>query len=157
MLWNFCRKLSELPGEKAAKREYGLPTEAQWEYACRAGTTTRWYSGDDDAGLVDVAWFSKNAGGMTHPVGQKGANAWGLYDTHGNVWEWCQDWFDASYYSRSPSDDPPGPAEGSDRVSRGGGWDGCAGRCRSAFRQGCSPGFRGDVQGFRVCMVPADK
>ena len=96
----FCGRLSELAGEKAAKRRYALPTEAQWEYACRAGTTTRWYSGDEVAGLDQVAWFGKNAGGMTHAVGQKAPNAWGLYDMHGNVWQWCQDSFDKGYYTR---------------------------------------------------------
>ena len=81
----FCRRLSAMPAERAARRVYRLPTEAEWEYACRAGTTTRWYCGDDEAGLVDVAWFNKNAGRMTHPVGEKKPNAWGLYDMHGNV------------------------------------------------------------------------
>ena len=116
----FCRKLSALPGEKAAKRRYGLPTEAQWEHACRAGTTTRWYAGDNQAGLVDVAWFNTNSGGQTHPVGGKKPNAWGLYDMHGNVWEWCQDWYDKEYYARSPIDDPAGPPGGSFRGMRGG-------------------------------------
>ena len=149
----FCRKLSELPGEKAAKRRYGLPTEAQWEYACRAGTTTRWYSGDDEAGLVDVAWFDKNAGGQTHPVGQKKPNAWGLYDMHGNVWEWCQDWYDREYYAKSPTDDPAGPSGGSDRVLRGGSWNVHAGGCRSANRIKGGPGLRNDNLGLRVSLV----
>ena len=153
----FCRRLSELPGEKAAKRRYGLPTEAQWEYACRAGTTTRWYSGDDEARLGDVAWFNRNAGGQTHPVGQKRANAWGLYDMHGNVWEWCQDWYDEDYYAKSPTDDPAGPPGGSYRVVRGGGWDYPAWYCRSAYRNNFGPGYRYYGLGFRVSQVLADK
>ena len=153
----FCRRLSELPGEKAAKRRYGLPTEAQWEYACRAGTTTRWYSGDDEAGLVAVAWFNTNAGGQTHPVGQKPANAWGLYDMHGNVWEWCQDWYDKDYYANSPMDDPSGPLGGSVRVVRGGSWYGPAKGCRSACRHGIGSGERHHCVGLRVSLVPAEK
>jgi formylglycine-generating enzyme required for sulfatase activity len=83
----FCRRLSALPVERDAGRVYRLPSEAEWEYACRAGTTTRWCFGDDEARLADVAWFNKNSGGMTHPVGQKRANAWGLYDMYGNAWQ----------------------------------------------------------------------
>ncbi len=153
----FCRKLSALPGEKAAKRRYGLPTEAQWEHACRAGTTTRWYAGNDEAGLGDVAWFASNVGGQTHRVGQKHANAWGLYDMHGNVWEWCQDWYDKEYYAKSPVDDPGGPPTGSHRVFRGGGWNVVAGGCRSAYRDHFVPGFRYFNLGFRASLVPADK
>jgi hypothetical protein len=149
----FCRRLSELPGEKAAKRRYGLPTEAQWEHACRAGTTTRWYSGDDEARLGDVAWFNKNAGGQTHPVGQKRANAWGLYDMHGNVWEWCQDWYNAYYYKESPMDDPAGPPGGSIRVKRGGSWIDPARNCRSARRGSNEPGYRDNNLGFRASQV----
>ena len=152
----FCRKLSKLPAEKAAKRRYSLPTEAQWEYACRAGTKTRLYSGDDDAGLVDVAWFSTNAGGQTHPVGQKKPNAWGLYDMHGNVWQWCQDWYDKDYYwyEKLAIDDPTGPSGGSFRVLRGGTWDYNAGICRSAVRSYTTPEDRSNHTGFRVCYVP---
>ena len=136
--WNdaveFCRRLSEFSREKAAERHYALPTEAQWEHACRAGTTTRWYAGDIEAGLGDVAWFNNNAGGQTHPVGQKRANAWGLYDMHGNVWEWCQDWYDGGYYAKSPADDPVGSPGGPRRVLRGGAWIHAAWLGRSAVR-----------------------
>ncbi len=131
---DFCRKLLESPGEEAAGRKYGLPTEAQWEHACRAGTTTRWYSGGDEPGLVDVAWFNKNAVGQTHSVGQKLPNAWGLYDMHGNVWDWCQDRDDKENYTNAPTDDPAGPADGAGRVFRGGCWDDPAYHCRSAYR-----------------------
>jgi formylglycine-generating enzyme required for sulfatase activity len=145
----FCRRLSELPGERAAKRRYGLPTEAQWEHTCRAGTTTRWDSGDDEAGLVDVAWSVANAGGQTHPVGEKKPNTWGLYDMHGNVWDWCQDWFEKDYYAKSPTDDPAGSSAGSGRVYRGGS------ELQAAFR--ISGSRAGADIGFRVSLVLADK
>jgi formylglycine-generating enzyme required for sulfatase activity len=151
----FCRKLSEVPAEKAEKRRYGLPSEAQWEHACRAGTTTRWYFGDDKAGFADVAWFLSNAGGQTHPVGQKRANAWGLYDMCGNVWQWCLDWYDMDYYAMSTTDDPAGPPGGLRRVRRGGGYIYGAERCRSAARLSLAPGERAENVGFRVLMVQA--
>ena len=129
----FCEKLSALVEERAAGRKFRLPTEAEWEYACRAGTTTRFSFGDDPAGLANCAWFAENASGLPRPVGQKRPNAWGLYDMHGNMPEWCADWYAKDYYEKSPVDDPEGPATGSGRVTRGGGWFNTAG-FRSADR-----------------------
>ena len=147
----FCRRLSAMPAERAARRVYRLPTEAEWEYACRAGTTTRWYSGDDEAALRECAWFDANSGGTTHPVGEKKPNAWGLYDMHGNVWQWCSDWFSADYYKQSPPCDPPGPAAGFGRVIRGGRFDFVASECRSAaFTTSTRPRTRTYNFGFRV-------
>ena len=144
-----------LPGGEG---EFRLPTEAQWEYACRAGSTTKYCFGDDETTLGDYAWYSANSDSKTHPVGQKKPNAWGLYDMHGNVWEWCQDWYDSGYYAKSPEDDPTGPATGPCRVIRGGGWgSGVAGGCRSAGRRYTGPGHRSEDLGFRVSRVPADK
>jgi formylglycine-generating enzyme required for sulfatase activity len=144
----FCRKLSALPEEKAAGHVYRLPTDAEWEYACRAGTTTEYCFGDDENQLGDYAWYDENSGDRTHPVGQKKPNAWGLYDMHGNVWEWCQDW-----YADLPAGavtDPTGPSTGSDRVSRGGCWIYGSDNCRSANRIRNSPGRRSGILGFRV-------
>ena len=144
----FCRKLSELPAEKAAGNVYRLPTEAQWEYACRAGTTTKFSFGDDDSGLGDYAWHSENSDKKPHPVGSKLPNAWGLYDMHGNVSEWCQDWY-VDYPSGSVTD-PSGATSGSLRVFRGGSWGSTAGSCRSAYRLRYLPSFRSSGLGFRV-------
>jgi formylglycine-generating enzyme required for sulfatase activity/predicted Ser/Thr protein kinase len=137
--------------------KFQLPTEAQWEYACRAGSKTKYCFGDDTSKLGEYAWYEANSGGKTHPVGEKKPNAWGLYDMHGNVWEWCQDWFDVGYYAKSPVDDPTGAAGGSSRVGRGGCWGYPAERCRSAHRDGGLPGFRHSYLGLRVALVPANK
>jgi len=152
--WNdaqeFCRKLSALPEERQAGVVYRLPTEAEWEYACRAGTTSRYAFDEPEESLVNYAWYKTNSDSKTHPVGTLKPNAWGLYDMHGNVWEWCQDWYDAEYYGTSPIDDPRGPAEGSDRVNRGGSWYYDASHCRSAYRSRLGPGYRRDFRGFRL-------
>jgi len=144
----FCRRLSELPEEKAAGHVYRLPTEAEWEYACRAGTTTAFSFGDSESDLEEYAWYDENSEDTTHPVGQKKPNAWGLYDMHGNVWERCQDWH--GKYPSGPVTDPTGPSSGSSRVSRGGCWSGDPQRCRSAIRDLSSPGYRYYYMGFRV-------
>jgi len=148
----FCRKLTER--ERSAGRlpegyEYTLPTEAQWEYACRAGTTGQ-YGGDGN--LDDMGWYRQNSGNTTHPVGQKQANAWGLYDMHGNVWEWCLDWY--GNYPGGSVRDPTGPASGTGRVGRGGGWGSYAIGCRSAFRSGGVSGYRFNGLGFRLALAP---
>jgi formylglycine-generating enzyme required for sulfatase activity/serine/threonine protein kinase len=156
--WNdavaFCRKLSEMADERAAARLYRLPTEAEWEYACRAGTTTKWACGDDDKTLGDFAWFGGKTGGQTQPVGQKLPNAWGLHDMHGNVWEWCGDWYGA--YAAGAAADPIGPEVGSVRGPRGGCWSDSASSCRSANRLGRDPSFRLDRLGFRLAMSPSE-
>ena len=101
-----------------------------------------------DSLLRQYAWYDENSGGQTHPVGQKKPNAWGLYDMHGEVWEWCADWYDADYYAKSPADDPTGPANGADRVDRGGHWRRFAGKCRSACRGHVPPQSRGSFLKF---------
>ena len=151
----FCRRLSELPAEKAAGNVYRLPTEAEWEYACRAGTTTKYSFGDDESELGDYAWYGVNSDQKTHPVGSKKPNAWGLYDMHGNVFEWCQDRY-GDYPSGSVTD-PTGPAVGSFRVSRGGSWLYSAGSCRSAYRGRDYPSDCSLNLGFRVSLSPSGK
>lgn len=155
----FCDKLGALPDERAAGRTYRLPTEAEWEYACRAGTTTVFHYGDDlDAykanfcGLIYAAYGKAGAGPFlrrTAPVGDYKANAFGLYDMHGNVQEWCQDW----YTTTSPAVDPQGPAQGGERVLRGGGWPHSGKAVRSAMRNKLAPDERHYSAGLRVVMV----
>ena len=131
-----------------------LPTEAEWEYACRAGTTTEYSFGDDAARLGEYAWFGNNSDQQTQPVGTKMPNAWGLYDMHGNVWEWCQDYYNSGYYKQSPEVDPAGPSMASYRVFRGGSWGHGAANCRSACRISITPDFRLNDLGFRLALGP---
>ncbi len=167
--WNdavaFCKWLSKKEG-----KTYRLPTEAEWEYACRAGTTTRYYSGDDPETLAKVGnvadatakakfpdWkytIKANDGYVfTAPVGKFKPNAFGLYDMHGNAWQWCADWYGAEYYATSPADDPTGPDSGDDRVLRGGSWFDGPYATRSAGRYWISPDVRNDIAGFRVART----
>ncbi|MFO0819021.1 MAG: SUMF1/EgtB/PvdO family nonheme iron enzyme [Pirellulales bacterium] len=129
-----------------------LPTEAEWEYACRAGTTTEYCFGDEESELGEYAWYGANSRGQTQPVGAKRPNTWGLHDMHGNVWEWCADWYER--YAAGEAVDPPGPKKGSDRVLRGGCWSDSSRYCRSAYRRRGSPGYRYADLGFRVSLVP---
>jgi formylglycine-generating enzyme required for sulfatase activity len=130
---------------------YRLPTEAEWEYAARAGTT-----GDfgGNGVVTDMGWIKDISGGRPQPVGQKRANAWGLHDLHGNVWEWVQDWFASDYYERGVNTDPPGPATGNRRVVRGGSWSGIAVNARSASRDDPFPDSRYSNIGFRLARTP---
>jgi formylglycine-generating enzyme required for sulfatase activity len=153
----FCQALSQKTGKTAR-----LPTEAEWEYACRARTRTRFTFGDDDAGLAEYGWCEGNCDGKTHPVGQKRPNAFGLFDMHGNACEWCSDWLADSY---DPPDgsivnmkvvDPTGPIFGNKRVLRGGSWADRPAACRSAARGGGEPDRRNDGAGLRV-VIPADE
>jgi len=151
--WNdaseFCRRLSARTGQ-----EVRLPAEAEWEYACRAGSRTRFCFGDSDSQLGEYAWYGGNSGRKTHPVGQKRPNPWGLYDMHGNVWEWCLDWYDSDYYEDSPPADPRGPSDGTSRVLRGGAWGNSPRGCHSAHRFASTPTFTGSYLGFRVVVLP---
>jgi formylglycine-generating enzyme required for sulfatase activity len=133
---------------------YRLPTEAEWEYACRAGGTGKYCFGDDERELPHYAWLKPHSQGKPHPVGQTRPNAWGLFDMHGNVWQWCNDWYAETYYAESPTQDPRGPASGKLRVLRGGAWDCTAEKCRSAYRHKEFPVysdacFGADSYGFR--------
>lgn len=149
----FCKKLSSLPGERSAERVYRLPTEAEWEYACRTGTFLEYSFGNEAGSLGDYAWYMSNSGSQTHPVGEKRANLWGLYGMHGNVAEWCSDWY--GVYPSSAVTDPAGASSGSLRVLRGGGWGLPAALCRSAFRRRDAPSDRGSHPGFRVTFIPS--
>jgi formylglycine-generating enzyme required for sulfatase activity len=169
--WEDVQQFIQKLNSKSSRYIYRLPTEAEWEYACRAGTTGD-YAGDLDS----MAWYGlEKANETTHPVGQKKPNAWGLYDMHGNVWEWCQDWYGDKYYASSPSANPRGPKKNlqsspsgsfprtpnppdypqthekdSGRVFRGGAWGNGASSCRSASRDSFEPGIRSSYLGLRL-------
>jgi formylglycine-generating enzyme required for sulfatase activity len=164
----FCKKLSAKTGKKVT-----LPTEAQWEYACRAGTTTAYYTGDElrkgqanaaissKPGIWDkpMEWVRKFFPAKaktveTTPVGSFPSNGFGLYDMHGNIWEWCADWYGEDYYAKSPKTDPQGPNTGDRRVLRGGSWGVSPWDCRSAYRGWYAPDYRGRSLGFRVAVSP---
>ncbi|MCY2993137.1 MAG: formylglycine-generating enzyme family protein [Planctomycetota bacterium] len=147
----FCKRLSDVAEERAAGRTYRLPTEAEWEYACRAGSTSEFSFGDSEAELEKYAWYDKNSGNTTHPVGAKQANAWGLYDMHGNVAEWCADGYGP--FAAWQVIDPSGPGLATNRVLRGGSWYNYGRCCRSAYRFRAVLGGRNVLNGFRVAGV----
>jgi formylglycine-generating enzyme required for sulfatase activity len=129
---------------------YRLPTEAEWEYACRAGTSTEFYFGDDPDRLDGHGWFAANSEQSAKAVGLKRANAFGLRDVYGNAREWCEDWYSADYYAESSPVDPRGPSSGTLRATRGGSWYSGAARARSGDRAGVAPTFHSSQFGFRV-------
>jgi formylglycine-generating enzyme required for sulfatase activity len=151
--WNdaaeFCKKLSKMTG-----RAVRLPTNAEWEYACRAGSTTPFFFGTSEADLGDYAWYSKNSGGTTHPVGQKKPNAWGLYDTYGNVWELSADWY--GDVSKEAVTDPQGPASGKFRAMLGGSFLGSPSDCSSVGQAFSLPESGGSACGFRVVVLDVE-
>jgi formylglycine-generating enzyme required for sulfatase activity len=156
----FCYRLTDierrtgwLPPEGQV---YRLPSEAEWEYACRAGKQARYCFGDDEKQLGDYAWIERNIPDFqkhAQEVRQKRPNAWGLYDMHGNVLEWCWDWYNPAFYGDSPDLDPQGPASGSLRMLRGGSWGGSHNVCRSAFRAASNPSRGNEFIGFRVVLT----
>jgi len=168
----YCNARSEAEGLQAcydldtwkcnfAANGYRLPTEAEWEYACRAGTKTMYSFGDDASKLKAYAWFEDNSASKPRPVGSKPANPWGLYDMHGNLWEWCNDFYKVDYYQESPGENPRGPEAGETKVLRGGAWKFSAESCSSAYRYNENPGYADvcfgyDIYGFRcVKNAPA--
>ncbi|MDR0521696.1 MAG: formylglycine-generating enzyme family protein [Planctomycetaceae bacterium] len=179
--WNDCQKyIEQLNNNVPEGYKFALPTEAQWEYACRAGSKTAYYFGDDNKQLGDYTWYHANSDKKTHEAGTKKANAWGLHDMHGNVWEWCSDWY-GKYYGNSQLEknltpagknlygedlpkeqlvvkttvDPTGASSGLRRVFRGGSWLSGTEYCRSAYRDYYSvPGDSISILGLRLCLVP---
>jgi len=151
--WHDVQAFIHKLNSKETEDTYRLPTEAEWEYTARAASKSAYCFGGDTASLSQYAWYDKNSGGETHPVGQLKPNAWGLYDMHGNVHEWVQDWFDRNYYSQSPSVSPEGPASGLAKALRGGDWGSEDWYCRCASRSLGSPDRRSNRLGFRLIKM----
>lgn len=152
--WDDAQEFIGRLNAREGHNRYRLPTEAEWEYAARAGTTTAYSFGDDIGDLDRYAWHGEDfARGGTHPVGRKLPNPWGLFDVHGNAWEWVQDRYSDSYYAESPSTDPQGPTSGRQRVVRGGSWHVTSTSWRSSFRKPYPPDYRGISIGFRLAMT----
>ena len=149
--WDDCQDFIDELNYMDPSHTYRLPTEAEWEYACRAGTTTRfnWGDSDSESTMGRYCWYTENSNSTTHPVAQKEPNAWGLYDMSGNVWEWCEDKYTSDYYD-CPTNGSAYTSSGSDRVLRGGSWYSVARFCRSAFRSISGPGSRSFALGLRV-------
>ena len=152
---NYCAMITQRErqaGHLPDGFEYRLPSEAEWEYACRAGSTNLFAFGDDASAADQYAWTAENCDATTHPVGQKSPNAWGLYDMHGNVWEWCSDWFEP--YPAAPLSDPVGPATSKYKVFKGGGWNQDAPYARASSRFMMSPSNGIHFVGFRLALGP---
>lgn len=154
--WEDCQEWLRVLNDAEQDRlplgyRFRLPTEAEWEYACRAGSSARFFFGDSDALLADHAWYCANSGSQVHAVGEKKPNCWGFHDMHGNVWEWCQDRYGGPLPGGSMTD-PQGPVLGLNRVFRGGAWGIAASRCRSAYRVWNRPDYRDYTLGFRVAL-----
>lgn len=143
----FIKELNRLTG-----RKFSLPTEAKWEFAARGGNESKGFKYSGSNNINEVAWYDKNSKGKTHPVGEKSPNELGLYDMSGNVWEWCSDWFDGGYYSNSPTNNPVGSSNGSDRVRRGAGWGSSAGSCRVTRRYSRGPSGASFTLGLRLAL-----
>lgn len=148
--WNDAQAFIGKLNEKEGHQRYRLPTEAEWEYAARAGSTTAYSFGPDGSQLSQYGWHKDNSDGQTHPVGKLKPNAWGLYDMHGNVWEWVQDWYHR--YAAEPATDPKGPKAGTHRSRRGCAWNNFAQFCRTANRYSVT-GYRDDFLGFRLVQT----
>ena len=143
----FIQKLNELTGE-----QFRLPYEAEWEFASKGGTKSNGYKYSGSNIIDEVAWYNANSGSQTHDVASKLANELGIYDMSGNVWEWCEDWFDENYYKYSPSTNPTGPSDGYSWLNKGGGWKSGAKYCRSAYRGEGNEGETESFLGLRLAL-----